>query len=188
MQDQQQILRDNLSQVRDRIADAASRANRDPGDVTLVGVTKYVDASVTRDFVLAGCHDLGESRPQVLWPKHEELSDLEIRWHQIGHLQRNKLRKTQPIVSLIHSVDTIRLLEAIDRLQGLMCMAGLGTTAEAARQDFAQLRTLRDQLAEEYPSFDFNELSMGMSADFEEAIAEGATIVRVGSSLFQGVR
>ena len=67
-------------------------------------------------------------------------------------------------------------------------MAGLGTTAEAARQDFAQLRTLRDQLAEEYPSFDFNELSMGMSADFEEAIAEGATIVRVGSSLFQGVR
>ena len=211
------------------------RSNRKPEDVCLLGVTKYVDAEITRQFVMAGCQDLGESRPQALWPKAESLVDLDVRWHQIGHLQRNKLRKTQPLISLIHSVDSIRLLDAINQLQGeispdnpqeillevntsgddakhgfsaeaireavdtvsdranvrlrgLMCMAGLGTSVDEARQDFAKLRALRDSLADEYPALDLSELSMGMSSDFEAAIAEGATIVRVGSVLFEGVR
>lgn len=67
-------------------------------------------------------------------------------------------------------------------------MAGLGTSVDEARQDFAKLRALRDSLADEYPALDLSELSMGMSSDFEAAIAEGATIVRVGSVLFEGVR
>ena len=96
---------------------AASKVGRDPEEIRLVGVTKYVDLETTRDFVEVGCSQLGESRPQTLWPKAEALRDLQIEWHQIGHLQRNKLRKTQPIVSLIHSVDSIRLLEAINNLQ-----------------------------------------------------------------------
>ena len=235
MPDNSTLLRNNLAAVSDRIASAAEKSLRKPEEILLVGVTKYVDPEITRQFVQAGCVDLGESRPQVLWPKAENLSGLNVRWHQIGHLQRNKLRKTQPLISLIHSVDTIRLLEAINRLQGelspgdpqeillevntsgddakhgfsegtirealdmasdlanirvrgLMCMAGLGTSVDEARQDFAKLRLLRDSLAEEYPGLDLSELSMGMSADFEAAIAEGATIVRVGSLLFEGVR
>lgn len=235
MQDRQQIIRDNLASIQDRIANAADRAHRKPSDVCLVGVTKYVDEQATRDLVEAGCRELGESRPQVLWPKAEALSGLDIRWHQIGHLQRNKLRKTLPLVSLVHSVDSLRLLESINtlqgeldpgnpkcillevntsgdsakhgfevsevkqaveaaagcanvKLQGLMCMAGLGTTPAEAVQDFAKLRQLRDDLASEYSGLDFSELSMGMSADFEQAIGEGATLVRIGSVLFQGLR
>ena len=117
MQDRQQILRSNYEAVRERIHAAADVANRNVDEVTLVGVTKHADIETTRDFIAAGCMDLGESRPQVLWPKAEALADLPVRWHQIGHLQRNKLRKTQPLVSLIHSVDSIRLLQAIDTLQ-----------------------------------------------------------------------
>jgi len=235
MPDYSTLLTNNLAAVRDRIATAAEQSHRKPEDICLVGVTKYVDAEVTRQFVQAGCMDLGESRPQALWPKAESLSDLEVRWHQIGHLQRNKLRKTQPLISLIHSVDSIRLLHSINELQeeispeqpqdilleintsgdsakhgfspdaireaidavsersnvvlrGLMCMAGLGTSVAEARQDFARLRTLRDSLADEYSQLDFSELSMGMSSDFEAAIAEGATLVRVGSVLFEGIR
>ena len=234
MQTRRDILRSNYQAVCERIQAAADAAHRSADEITLVGVTKYVDVETTRDFVAAGCSDLGESRPQVLWPKAEALAELPVRWHQIGHLQRNKLRKTQPLVSLIHSVDSIRLLQAIDtlqaeiapdepqeillevntsgdeakhgftpsnvnlgvdavlecnnvRLRGLMCMAGLGTSPLEARRDFAKLRELRDRLRESYPNVELTDLSMGMSGDFEEAIAEGATLIRVGSVLFEGV-
>jgi uncharacterized pyridoxal phosphate-containing UPF0001 family protein len=86
--------RQNLAAVRDRIATACRTAGRDPGDVRLVGVTKYVSAELTRMLLVAGCHDLAESRPQSLWAKAAALADHEPapRWHLIGHLQRNKLR------------------------------------------------------------------------------------------------
>ncbi len=227
-------LQSNLNAVQDRIANAAVLANRQPEEVTLVAVTKYVDAAVTRALFEVGASDLGESRPQVLWPKAEELSELPIRWHQIGHLQRNKLRRTLPVVSLVHSVDSLRLLDAIDSLQaelspgerkeillevnvsadeakhgfqpdgmaavmehvrgkdnvtvtGLMCMAGFGTTPDQARGDFARLRELRDSVQDEYSDMSLGRLSMGMSGDFEQAIAEGATHVRIGSVLFEGI-
>jgi len=234
MNERAERLKQNVDGILQRIATAAEQAGRSPTDVKLVAVTKYVDAEVIRDLAAAGCNEFGESRPQVLWPKAEALTDLKPRWHQIGHLQRNKLRRTMPIVDLIHSVDSLRLLSAIadtqveldpntpkaillevnvsedeakhgfksDALQeavdlaiaapsitlrGLMCMAGYGTDPDEARKDFALLRETRERLVKEYDASYFAELSMGMSGDFEQAIAEGATLVRVGSALFDGV-
>lgn len=105
----------NLARVRDQVAAACHRAGRDPAAVTLIGVTKYVDAAAARLVHAAGCHDLAESRPQALWGKAEALADLTPppRWHLIGHLQRNKIRRTLAANPLIHSLDSPRLLEAL---------------------------------------------------------------------------
>jgi pyridoxal phosphate enzyme (YggS family) len=118
----------NLAAVRDRMAEACRVAGRDPGDVRLIGVTKYVSAESTRMLLDAGCLDLAESRPQSLWAKAAALADHDPapRWHLIGHLQRNKLRRTLPLVSLLHSLDSLRLLEAIEAeaaAAGLVCEA-----------------------------------------------------------------
>jgi PLP dependent protein len=224
---------DNLAEIRERIAAAAARSGRPAEHVTLVAVTKYAGARAAREVIAAGCHDLGESRPQELWSKAGELADLPIRWHLIGHLQRNKVERTLPIVSLIHSVDSRRVAAAVDqttqslgravpillevnisgdrskhgfqpdempaalpeiaamghvRIRGLMAMAGHEGDLDAARRDFARLRELRDRLRQLLPDgASLDELSMGMSGDFEAAIEEGATIVRIGSALFEGV-
>jgi pyridoxal phosphate enzyme (YggS family) len=181
--------------------------------------------------VAAGCHDLGESRPQQLWDKAATMSDLPVRWHMIGHLQRNKVRRTLPLLSMVHSIDSPRLLAAIDEerpaqlpvllevnisgdatktgmppheleailpelanyknivVRGLMCMAGLEGDLSEARRDFSALRELRDRLRRKCPpTIPLDELSMGMSGDYEIAIEEGATLVRVGSALFEGVQ
>lgn len=222
----------NLSEVNDRIADAADRSGRSAADVKLVAVTKYHDAATTRLVVDAGCHDLGENRPQQLWEKAEALADEDkISWHQIGHLQRNKAARTVPLIGLLHSVDSVRLLKEVDKaaagigtrlsvllevnvsgdeskhgwqpgemdeavekaiefksleVRGLMTMATLGGDDETVRRDFAHLRQLRDGLQERVGSAaSLGELSMGMSGDYEIAIEEGATIVRVGSALYK---
>src|SRR4051812_45044373 len=107
-------LRENLAVVRDKIAAAAKRSGRKPNDIELIAVTKYVDANLARALAELGVHDLGESRPQELWKKAEALADLPIRWHLVGHLQRNKLRRTLPLVTLLHSADSERLLQAIN--------------------------------------------------------------------------
>jgi PLP dependent protein len=114
---------DNLRRVQERIAEAAAASGRAASDITLVGVTKYVGPREAAELVTAGCHDLGESRPQELWKKFDDLQRAEvsstpkktIRWHLIGHLQRNKVGRTLPLVTLIHSVDSERLLAAIER-------------------------------------------------------------------------
>ena len=105
----------NLARVRDQVAEACRRAGRDPAAVTLIGVTKYVDAAAARLVHAAGCRDLAESRPQALWAKADALADLEPppRWHLIGHLQRNKIRRTLAANPLVHSLDSRRLLEAL---------------------------------------------------------------------------
>ncbi len=222
---------DNVKRVRQRISEAAQRSGRGAEDVTLVAVTKYVTAEETAAVVEAGCCDLGESRPQQLWTKAEALAHLPIRWHLVGHLQRNKIRRTLPLVSLLQSVDSRRLLDALSEeaalavlrlpillevnisgdatktglnpdelepllahaltlpqieLRGLMGMASLEGDDTAARQDFRNLRHLRDKLAAKFTGqCSLPELSMGMSGDFEIAIEEGATMVRVGSILFE---
>ncbi|MFM8377759.1 MAG: YggS family pyridoxal phosphate-dependent enzyme [Planctomycetia bacterium] len=231
-------IRDNIAAVRDRIAAACSRAGRDPATVRLVAVTKYVAADVTRLVLEAGLVDLAESRPQAIWTKAAALATARPapRWHLIGHLQRNKVRRTLPLLAMLQSLDSLRLLEAIEadadrerpgdhlpvlvevnltddpgrsgaawgdvpalvraaaasprvRLCGLMGMAGHPDAAQAdARRDFARLRFLRDELAATLPDpAALAELSMGMSGDYEAAILEGATIVRIGSALFEGV-
>lgn len=231
MMEQPATIAANLQRVRDQIADAAQRAGRQPDEIKLVGVTKYVDAAAARALFEAGCHDLGESRPQSLWEKAEALASLPIRWHLIGHLQRNKVKRTLPHVALMHSGDSLRLLEAVNaeaamlgrnidvllevnvsgdaakhgftasevqtsipqiaalanlKVRGLMTMAALEGGPERARQDFAALRELRDRLISECPpSIELRELSMGMSGDFAEAIHEGATLVRIGSALWE---
>lgn len=224
-------LANNLAGVRGRIATAASAAGRNPTDVRLVAVAKYVDAEAIRALYELGCRDFGESRPQSLWSKAEQLSDLaDLRWHMIGHLQRNKAARTIPLVDFLHSGDSERLLAASDaaatrplpatlevnisgdaakggftpdavrefvgnmpryehlEIVGLMAMAAREGGVDQAREDFAALRRLRDELRSiASPEVGFEQLSMGMSGDFEAAVAEGATMVRVGSILFEGI-
>ena len=231
-----EVILENVRRIRLRIEQAARAAGRGADDVTLVAVTKYVGLDETQALIQAGCCDLGESRPQQLGSKAEALANEPARWHLIGPLQRNKIRHLLPHVSLIHSGDSLRLLQAVDRvagelgrevpvllevnvsgdeakhgfapaeledaepllsdlarlrnlrIQGLMAMAGLGTTADQSRRQFARLRQLRDSLQPECPAeIQLDQLSMGMSDDFEQAIAEGATIVRIGSALFDGL-
>jgi PLP dependent protein len=224
---------ENVARVRERIDAAAVRSGRQGKEINLVAVTKYVSTAEIRALVEAGCTDLGESRPQQLWQKAEELADLPICWHLIGHLQRNKVRRTLPLVSMIHSTDSLKIIKTIDEtadeldrrvslllevntsgesakggfqpddvehllpelstfrhveIRGLMCMASLEGGQATARRDFAALRLLRDKLVLNCPpDIVLDELSMGMSGDYETAIEEGATIVRIGSALFEGV-
>src|SRR5262249_29204558 len=107
-------LADNLAAVEARIAAACARVGRKREEVTLIAVTKYVDIDVAARLPELGVLDLGESRPQELWRKAEALPK-EIRWHMVGHLQRNKVERTLPLVHLIHSVDSERLMEALHR-------------------------------------------------------------------------
>lgn len=229
-----QKIADNLARVRERIASAASSAGRNASDVKLVAVSKYVDIEETTALLEAGCCSLGESRPQRIWEKAAapELSNAE--WHLIGHLQRNKVRRTLPLVSLFHSVDSLRLLETLEasaselnlttrallevncsgdeakdglladelskiltelpRFQrvnvcGLMTMAALKGGEAVAERNFAALRELRDRLQGQCSAdVKLSELSMGMSQDFEAAVRQGATIVRVGSLIFEGLQ
>lgn len=215
----------NLRAVENRIRAACERAGRDRAGVTLVAVTKSVGPEIAALLPAMGVSDLGESRPQVLWAKAPALPR-SVRWHLIGHLQRNKIDRTLPLVELVHSVDSERLIDALqaeaaktdgrvrvllevnvsgeaskggfspgslqqltdrDRMDiaGLMTMAPL-IEPEQCRAVFASLRHLRDQLQHRWGR-SLPELSMGMSNDFDVAIEEGATLVRVGSLLFEGL-
>src|SRR5689334_9990226 len=109
-QDQQCILADRLAAVEDRLERACRRAGRSRSEVTLVAVTKTASIAVADLLPPLGLLDLGESRPQELWRKAPALPRT-VRWHLIGHLQRNKIERTVPLVRLIHSVDSLRLLE-----------------------------------------------------------------------------
>lgn len=229
-------IRENLVRVRERMESAAARSGRSADSVTLVAVTKYVSPDIARLLAEAGCRDLGESRPQQLWEKAAALADVApppIRWHMIGPLQRNKIARTLPLVSLLHSGESVKLLRAVQEearqqqfvvplllevnvsgdpakhgfcphelepllagwarfdhlcIQGLMAMAGRESDPAATRAEFAQLRELRDRLSAMAPGHvKLTELSMGMSGDFEAAIEEGATMVRIGSALFEGL-
>ncbi|MGD9125933.1 MAG: YggS family pyridoxal phosphate-dependent enzyme [Planctomycetia bacterium] len=232
MSDLQEIIRQNVADVQGRIADAAREAGRSPESVRLVAVTKYVDAEQTRAVIRAGCQLLGESRPQHLVPKAEKLADEPVHWHMIGQLQRNKIRRVLPVIAMLESIDSLRLLDAVNRIsgeldqttnglleinisgdatksgflpedmdqvieqldayphveiRGLMGMASLTGGPAVARRNFATLREFRDHLTAAWSGrVSLTELSMGMSGDFEQAIHEGATLVRIGSALFEG--
>ena len=223
----------NLRIVRERIARAAEQAGRSPHDITLVGVTKYVGCDEALALAALGCLDLGESRPQELWQKSDDPRLAPVHWHMVGHLQRNKVARTVPLVKMIHSIDSERLLAAVDEasivlpvpvavllevntsrekakhgltpdaarqlvgqldkyanvsVEGLMTMAPLEGGATAAAKAFMGLRELRDELAQAAPpNVHLQHLSMGMTGDFEIAIAEGSTFVRIGSALWDGV-
>jgi pyridoxal phosphate enzyme (YggS family) len=221
-------LADRLGAVEERIHNACRRAGRDRAEVRLVAVTKTVSAEVAAELAGLGVLDLGESRPQELWHKAAALPP--VRWHLIGHLQRNKVERTLPLVYCVHSIDSERLLwtveeqaAALDRrvpvlvevnvsgemskhgfgpdevlrlaprlaelqwapVRGLMTMAPLEHDPEHCRHVFAGLRQVRDRLRRELGDAEaLPHLSMGMSNDFEIAIEEGATLIRLGSVLF----
>jgi pyridoxal phosphate enzyme (YggS family) len=225
-------LSDRLKAVEQRIQAACLRAGRKREEVTLVAVTKSVTADVAALLVDLGQPNLGESRPQELWRKAAALPTT-VHWHLIGHLQRNKIERTLPVVRLIHSVDSARLLVALDaeaakrqasidvllevnvsgeaskhglapgeapalistindlrfvQVRGLMTMAAYEENVARTRPTFAALRKLRDGLRQAWgAAVRMDHLSMGMTNDFEIAIEEGATFVRVGTALFEGL-
>jgi len=224
----------NYRRVRERIEAAAIRSGRDPGSVALVGVTKYAEIEWAQGLARLGATELGENRPQQLVQRARQI-DGGVHWHLIGPLQRNKVRSILPLTTLIHSVDSLRLLETIDRIaheidlrprvlievnlsgeiakhgfqatdlldqwddalkfqrvqiEGLMTMAAYSPDPEAARPAFARLCELKDQLRARTSGAAaerLTHLSMGMTGDFEVAIEEGATIVRIGSALWEGL-
>ena len=220
----------NLVRVRQRIQDAARAAARDPESVRLLAVSKTFSVAHIRAATAAGQLDFGENRVQEALQKIDGSADLKIRWHLIGTLQSNKVRKAVPRFSVIHSVDSLRLLQAIDsaaaeaatapevlvqvdlagettkhgatvgaardivnaasscrsaRLVGLMTIPPFFENPEDTRPYFAQLNDLRATLLQTGtdPAL-LRELSMGMSHDFEIAVQEGATIVRLGTAIF----
>jgi len=218
---------DNLQVVNSRIADAARKSGRDPNQVTLVVVSKNRPVELIRDVAETGQEVFGESRVQEALVKIPLLPG-KLRWHFIGHLQSNKIRKMLPCFELVHGVDSLPLACDIDRIaaeeglyprvllevnvsgegskhgftptslervlddlltlprlnvEGFMTMAPLARDAEASRIHFAGLRDLRDRLAIG-AGIPLSTLSMGMSNDYEVAIEEGATLVRVGSAIF----
>ena len=220
---------ENIREIRERMAQAARKAGRDPAEVLLVGASKMNDAAACRAAIAAGIDALGENRVQEMTGKLAEHAYDGAPLHFIGHLQRNKVRQVVGKASLIHSVSSLALLEEIDRqaekldlVQDVLLEVNVGgeesksgfdprelaAAAERART-FPHVRVLglmtippiQKQEHENSPYFEkvyrlyvdigrnlydnrFKYLSMGMSDDFEDAIAAGATMVRVGSAIF----
>ena len=211
-----------LEAVRERIAAVCRSAGRSEGEVDLIAVSKRHPPEAIREAYAAGQRDFGENYAQELVTKAEALKDLaDIRWHLIGHLQRNKVSRVVPHVAVLHTLDSARLVQTIDRLlehdrklpcliqvnvggeeqkagckpeevaavldasrecsgvraRGLMCIPPLKDNPEDMRPCFRRLRELAE-------SFELEELSMGMSHDYEIAIQEGATHIRVGAAIF----
>ena len=225
-------LRARLAAVRDRIAAAAGRTRRDPASVQLVAVSKTFSADYVRAAADAGQVDFGENRVQDALRKMDEIGDLPIRWHLVGHLQTNKAKKVGRF-DVIHSVDGAALVRSVDEtavrsgrpinllvqvdlageltkhgarehelleileagratraahVVGLMLLPPATDDPEAARPFFRALRDVRQRLLDQgIDATMLRELSMGMSHDFDVAIEEGATLVRVGTAIF-GVR
>ncbi len=228
----QALLSDRLHAVEERLQAACRQSGRSRNEVTLVAVTKSTTPEVAALLADCGVGNLGESRPQELWRKAAFLPKT-VRWHLVGHLQRNKIEPTLPLVTMIHSVDSLRLLEALEkeagkrgqpvdvllevntsreatkhgfaleevpnlvgkivplqnvRVRGLMTMAALEENPQRCRPTFSTLSELRDRLRNSLgPSHSLDHLSMGMSNDFEVAVEEGATLVRLGTILFKGL-
>jgi hypothetical protein len=239
-------LAEKLDEIRERIAAAAMKAKRDPGEITLIAVTKTASPEQIREILQLGIVDLGESRVQVLTQRAAQLNEFfqrrairgedsasqKIRWHLIGHLQRNKIKAVLPLVQMIHSVDNLRLAEELDiqaakisrkipvmlqvnaseestkfgvavgaavhlaeqldsmpnlQMVGLMTMGPLDAPEAKVRHTFVRAREIFEEMKwHKIGGAGLRHLSMGMSQDFETAIAEGATMVRIGTALFGG--
>jgi len=224
---------DNVAEIRERIARAASRVGRNPDSVTLMAVSKTVEPERIKEAYAAGLRVFGENRVQEFEGKSAALSELkDAEWHLIGHLQSNKAKKAAELFHAIDSVDSLRLAERLNQaateagkklavlieikvaeeeskagipldspelekllqaapqleslqIRGLMTVPPFTGDAEGARPYFRLLRDLRDQIgARKLLSIQMDALSMGMSHDFEVAIEEGSTCVRVGTAIF----
>ena len=223
------MLKDNYEAVKNNIEQACMRSNRDLSEVTLIAVSKTKPVPMLQEIYDAGARDFGENKVQELCQKYEELPQ-DIRWHMIGHLQRNKVKQVVGKAALIHSVDsyrlaqeislqaqkqnitvpilievniakeeskfgiakedTIQLVEEIAELpnltiQGLMTIAPFVDDPGDNRLYFREIKQLSvDIKNKNIDNVTMDVLSMGMTNDYEVAIEEGATIVRVGTGIF----
>ncbi len=235
---------ERVKRVKDTINSTCAHFGRDPGEVKLVVVTKSAEIEAIQEVIRLGFTELGENRVQQLKKVSAQITEFlaaadddaalpeKVSWHMVGHLQRNKVNQVLPIVSLIHSIDTLRLAEEINafapklnlcpkvllqvntsnepqkygvpvgaathlaeqietlpnlKLIGLMTMAPLTRNKDVIRACFVRARELFVEMrGERIVSPEFTELSMGMSSDYELAIEEGATILRIGSAIFAG--
>lgn len=217
----------NIVQLRERIARAAATSGRTAGDITLVAVSKTKPASLIREAYNAGQRIFGENYAQELSEKARELADLDIAWHFVGHLQRNKAKVVAPLAACVETIDSLETAAALDgkathvidvlievniagetsksgvgidelatlgrgitqfknlALKGIMIMPPFDPNPEASRPYFRTAREIMARLNERNDvGCVLSELSMGMSHDFEVAIEEGATIIRVGTAIF----
>jgi pyridoxal phosphate enzyme (YggS family) len=219
-------IKDNVERLMMQIDRAASRADRDPDEITVVAVAKSFPPERIEEALACGIKIIGENRVQEANKKHSVIGD-KVDWHMVGHLQTNKVKDALKIFKMIQSLDSLRLAEEIDKratgkieclievntskestkfgisqneifdfyesikkyrmidVQGLMTI-GPGWAVEnpeASRICFRMLRDLRDEMSQEFDR-PFPILSMGMTADFEVAIAEGSTMVRIGTAIF----
>lgn len=223
------MLKENLIQVEEKINAACQRSGRSRNEVTLIAVSKTKPVPMLAEIYEEGVRDFGENKVQEILEKHDVLPN-DIKWHMIGHLQRNKVKAVIDKVSLIHSVDSFRLAEEINiqakkknitvpilvqvniagedtkfgitkedaialveqiaeldnlRIQGLMTIAPLVNDPEDNRQYFRGIRQLSvDIRNKNIDNVCMDILSMGMTGDYEIAIEEGATMVRVGTGIF----
>lgn len=228
------LIQEKLNSMRQLVADCAEKFGRPRESVKLIAVSKFFPATDIAAARLAGQLDFGESKVQELIDKQHYFADRPegegICWHLIGHLQSNKVKSAVELADLIHSVDSLKLIEKLDQaaeaagkrckillefnisgeiskhgfypeearaaiasvlqssnleLCGLMTMAPEGADYQAQLAIFSALRDLRDYFSSEF-DISLPELSMGMSGDYEAAIASGATMVRIGSAIFGG--
>lgn len=223
------MLLDNLNDVEKRIQAACDRSGRKREEVLLVAVSKTKPVEMIEEIMAAGIVEFGENKPQELRDKYEVLPK-NLHFHMIGHLQTNKIKYVIDRAVLIHSIDSIRLAEAVNaeakkhdrimpvlvevnvaqeesksgflveeteeairkiaklsniRVEGLMTIAPFVENAEENRQYFVKLRKLSvDIAAKNIDNVTMHHLSMGMTGDYEVAIEEGATMVRVGTGIF----
>ena len=222
------LLEETLPTVRERLRRAAARASRSPDEVRIVTVTKGHPLEAIEAALAVGLRDLGENRLEELEAKAGQVTPGSVDWHMVGHLQRRPASRVRELASFVHSLDSIRLAERLERtaaggvpplrvlvqvnvsregskrgfgpeelfgalerllgfetltLEGLMTMAPFTQDEGVIRRAFSGLRELREEAAERFPEFRGKELSMGMSNDFELAVEEGSTIVRIGSAL-----
>lgn len=222
-------IRDHLDQVKANIERACESCGRELSEVKLVAVSKTKPLSALKQAYDCGCRDFGENKVQELLDKYEAMPK-DVRWHMIGHLQRNKVKYIVDKVYLIHSVDSLRLAQEIEkeaakkkitadilvevnvageeskfgttseeacslveeiaklphiRVRGLMTIAPYVEDSEENRQYFAKLKQIYvDIIHKNIDNVFMEELSMGMTGDYEVAITEGATYVRVGTGIF----
>ncbi len=222
-------LQENIKTIKSRIARACQKVGRDPADITLIAVTKTIDAEIVNKSIALGIAQIGENKPQEIVRK-QPLIDSTVDWHMIGHLQSNKVKMIVDKVKLIHSVDRLSVINEIEkraanlnkivdilvqvnigeesqksgvdsagvkaliekietcrhiRVLGLMCIAPYFYDAEAVRPYFRQMKKIFDEI--KMMSLQCGKieiLSMGMTNDFEVAIEEGATMIRVGTGLY----
>lgn len=223
------MIEDNLHAVEENISAACDKSGRAREDVTLIAVSKTKPVEMLREAYDLGCRDFGENKVQELTEKYNQMPG-DVRWHMIGHLQRNKVKYIVDKVYMIHSVDSLRLAEEISKeavkknvtvsvlvevnvageeskfgttaeetvslveniaklpnivVKGLMTIAPYVEDSEENRLYFAKLKQIYvDITHKNIDNVYMEELSMGMTGDYEVAIEEGATYIRVGTGIF----